>query len=674
MYSQINHEIQLLNLSLHYESPSDLGNGIDELFLLPEDPSLVLGSKSADAPAVMVESTTMSNGCASNAGSHVGVEAPKNSQLERILSFNSALKSERARQHERFEVQRTMEATTIFGHTPSAVRSIDPLKDDASLLSQFRSPALGYGARDEQLMRISIKAFNCTPDKLLPVVRDELEGLIRMECSSLEGYIRPGCVHLTVDVRGKPSDSFRTGNLGNAVERMLANVEEGTIDDMIIQYQEELVLVKARQVVAVIDLSKSRNVLPRISAVHPLAVTSNSHPSRTPIILAGELLADEDFMVICRQGGYNLTVELPEEVLLREGADDVLCINVLGLRPGVAELEVQRGALLSASKPMLVLPDSAAVAEIRQLESIVCQRRRGNASVTASIHGHAMDATEFDVDGFLRDMGFVVAYLHRATAAEEGLPVPEYTHDRVQGIQTLACRLVVSAAARGWVATARMLLPATTAAGQSRVDAAMSMNSMCPSFSTLLHVAVGTGNILLVRELVDWCRGSGEGSSASPDGFAPWAVDAKGPAGWTPLHVAAVLPHHLCASMREELEVLSPRARKLWGMIASDDGATPEALTIMIQGGKGVELSIMATSPGQGEPSTVLPVLKINHSDGSQKGKLSYMDILMEEVSRVQSSLFYGLNDPDREARVVGTLLVVGLGIFTLVTNLLILI
>ena len=42
--------------------------------------------------------------------------------------------------------------------------------------------------------------FNCTPAQLPPDVKSNLTALLRRGGGDLEGFIRPGCTHLTVDL------------------------------------------------------------------------------------------------------------------------------------------------------------------------------------------------------------------------------------------------------------------------------------------------------------------------------------------------------------------------------------------------------------------------------------------------------------------------------------------
>jgi hypothetical protein len=64
--------------------------------------------------------------------------------------------------------------------------------------------------------------------------------------------------------------------------------------------------------------------------------------------------------------GRNLTVEVHG---ISEGNSNCVAIKVLGLQPGLAEIEVQRGSFLSLPTPLLVLPEATQQAEVAQLQS-----------------------------------------------------------------------------------------------------------------------------------------------------------------------------------------------------------------------------------------------------------------------------------------------------------------
>lgn len=439
---------------------------------------------------------------------------------------------------------------------------LSTMQHAASMVSYASAPVVDY-CSDERLTRMSLKVFNATPDQLMPNVRQEIENLLRVSATVLEGYIRPGCVHVTIDARvsaGAPGVAAG-GELLQAMQNILDRDALGpeASDDMLVQTGGELIVVKKRRVVAVINTVQSASVMPNITSVRPLAVAATSG-RRTPALLVGERIAADGAVVMCRQGGRNITVEM-KDTPVRHGERDVVQVALLGLRPGCAEVEVQTGAFLGNARPLLVLPDEAAVKEIRQLE-------------TAGRKGIAVA----DTDSFLRDMGFVVQYICRDAAKTQGFPLPTYTPQLVDTIQRVACRLVAAAAARSWTAVVRMLLPAVTA-GQSHAAAAAAMNACCPSGFSLLHVAVGTGNAVVVKELIGWA------AAAGPDAGIPWAVDARGPAGVTPLHVAALLPEAVRAAMRAELTALSSAVDKMWSLTLCDEGSSPEMMAEQFSAG-----------------------------------------------------------------------------------------
>ena len=52
---------------------------------------------------------------------------------------------------------------------------------------------------EEHFTRMSAKLFNCTPEHLPPDLKQNLIGLLSCGVDSIEGYIMPGCLQLTID-------------------------------------------------------------------------------------------------------------------------------------------------------------------------------------------------------------------------------------------------------------------------------------------------------------------------------------------------------------------------------------------------------------------------------------------------------------------------------------------
>lgn len=490
-------------------------------------------------------------------------------------------------------------------HHHHAAAPIAALEAASTMVSMDACALVGYSV-DDSMVRLSIKLFNCTPDLLAPCVRSELTSLLHVaENSLVEGYIRPGCMHMTLSVRApthaldRNSDSNSNGidadeaspargNLVAAVEKLLEStaLPSEAKDSMLVQLHDELVVVKQKKIIAAIDMGKSMGLLPKILAVRPLAVVAAGNGiGRTPIMLAGRQLNSPSSLIMCRQGGRNLTIELPDDNGYDEhdetAGGQVIKLGVLGLAAGCAEFEVQVGSFLGISRLLVALPDAAAVEEVRQLETV-------NNGL----------ANNLPVDSFLRDLGLVAQYLDRENAKAEGRPVPTYSPELLTTIQKIASKLVAAAVSRKWVALTAYLLPATTAAGQTKEEAVVIMDAACPPGTTLLHVAIGTGNVQIVKKLGQWANApsSSAAAAASPTSATatttattptagPFAIDTKGLGGVTPLHIAAMLPPKVCYAMRLELTAMSSAAPKLWGLAQSDDGTTPEGLADMVAGG-----------------------------------------------------------------------------------------
>ena len=51
---------------------------------------------------------------------------------------------------------------------------------------------------DSVVLRMSIKLFDCTPASLPPDLKAQLTGWLKCTPLGVEGYLRPGCVHLLV--------------------------------------------------------------------------------------------------------------------------------------------------------------------------------------------------------------------------------------------------------------------------------------------------------------------------------------------------------------------------------------------------------------------------------------------------------------------------------------------
>lgn len=362
------------------------------------------------------------------------------------------------------------------------------------------------------VVRMSLKLFACLPSDLPPDLRVELERTTQMCPSMIEGYLRPGCTHLTVDLRLPADQAARLKTM--PLEEIIAELAKKLPNDngLLAQLGKQVVAMRAGQVHGTIDVSGPRG--PRLAALSRVCV-SVDEAAATRVDLYGANIGRPGDMVLCRQHGRHVTVEMldspawgmvaedeAEEVedggsdnehdhdaasatgvvdvgygssSVRSGASSTAgwepnqgrtkggcmpasSVRILGLKCGVAEVEVQAGGAMSAPRPLLVLPDAAAAAEV---ESLACRARRAEW-----------------LDAFLRDAGMVVAHICSEGASARA-PADQ--------VEALAARTAAYCAEAGCPALARLLRRAQTALRRSmRTDDTASamaegMEGACPS-------------------------------------------------------------------------------------------------------------------------------------------------------------------------------------------------
>ena len=61
------------------------------------------------------------------------------------------------------------------------------------------------------VMRLSVKLFDCTPASLPPDLKAQLTGWLQSTPRGVEGYLRPGCVHLVVQAAVPAHEAARVG-------------------------------------------------------------------------------------------------------------------------------------------------------------------------------------------------------------------------------------------------------------------------------------------------------------------------------------------------------------------------------------------------------------------------------------------------------------------------------
>ncbi len=362
----------------------------------------------------------------------------------------------------------------------------------------------------DAVMRLSLKLFSCMPTDLPSNLREELERMTTTCTSLIEGCVRPGCTHLTMDLRVPAEEAERLLNASPAAQQARLVELAGAVpsaDGALAQLGRNVAVVRDGAVLGAADAGDAR--APRLAALSRVCVAVDEVEA-IRVDLYGANIGRPGDIVLCRQHGRHVTVEMLETdawamadddddddddedgegdvgdgfprfdgfgsgeasldsddasatgvldidiacpsvrsaassdaaaftaFAVEAGAMPAVSARLLGLRIGVAEVEMQVGGMLSAPRPLLVLPDAAAAAEV---ESLACRSRRAPW-----------------LESFLRDAGMVVAHICSEGAAARA-PAP--------AVEALAARTAAYCAQARCPALGRLLRRAQTALRRS---------------------------------------------------------------------------------------------------------------------------------------------------------------------------------------------------------------
>lgn len=409
--------------------------------------------------------------------------------------------------------------------------------DEALSLLSYDSAQVTY-VPEEKLVRFSAKLFNCTPAQLPADLKASLVNML--SCQSMEGYLRPGCVHITVNALIGPQERALLAQSGvrAVVERLVARQPEAFWSQhaMLVQLGDKLVLVREGKVVHVLATAHS-SLFPRVAALRPLVAEPDAEGAVT-VSLWGYNLDNAEDTILARSNGVYVEVERA-----RLEADPAwrgmqrLDLRLTGVAAaGALQLEVMRGGYISGSKAMLVTGDRLLAAEVRTLEA---------------------EESSTDLDTLL----FQLAACQQLAAGGAGR---EYTPEDREVLGKSSRRLLAYAVQRKWVAATRTLL-AAVAADQPAAEAMAAVDVMCVGTTgmPLLQLAVRSQRLDLVRSLLDW----GDAHSYT------FAATTPGRRGLTALHLSGLVADG--GAIASLLSEKCPDALSGWEGAGAEDGTLP---------------------------------------------------------------------------------------------------
>ena len=400
-------------------------------------------------------------------------------------------------------------------------------------------------AADERLLRLSAKLFGCTPTDLPADLKASLKDMLAVD--SMEGYMRPGCVHLEVNtmVSSNGQASVTEGGMHGAVERFLQSSAGSTsaAHTLVMQLGDKLAMVQDGKLLYVVDTAGASRLMPSIAAVRPLAVTSPSRGGSVILSIWGYNLGREGDVVLARSQGRHLQVDVvgePEERPEWQGLQR-LEVRVKGpCHPGTLQVEVMRGAYASAARAVLVAPTPEVAGEIATLEA------------TPDIG---------EVDALIYELGALV----ETTSSRN--PAALATAGPVK-VGYASRRLLPFIIQRKWPALAGLALSACVLDGTSPSEAMASsdVHSVGTTGMALLQLAVRTQSADMVTLLLNWGRSKGHEFKATTPGRR----------GLSAIHLAALISDGgLIAAL---LTAACPDALHGWEGARAEDGSSPLGL------------------------------------------------------------------------------------------------
>lgn len=265
----------------------------------------------------------------------------------------------------------------------------DPYNGQSNQLPIMLAPQLGDPQQAYSssfaAVRLSIKLFNSTPAQLPDDLRQQLTGWLNCAPAGVEGYIRPGCVHVTMSatVPSQASDAQPTARHLHGVVARLLDTPQDTVwhnTTMLVQLGDQAAVLHQGQVLKAWTLAANSQAAAQGCVTGPAATTAAAVvtaaaaaaaeegsvkasccdslaglPSKLPVLQCSQpacLIAGQqqlqtvrlevqgwskDCKVVCRAGGRHWEVQMrPLSIREQQQAVEVSCCSTQSeMYPGI---------------------------------------------------------------------------------------------------------------------------------------------------------------------------------------------------------------------------------------------------------------------------------------------------------------------------------------------------
>lgn len=421
-----------------------------------------------------------------------------------------------------------------------SLKSSPPQTSRNSDSTSTQSPSSSSGEGQSRTDRIVFKLFGKDPNDIPHVLRSQVLSWLSNSPTEIESYIRPGCIILTICLRLENSawDEL-CYNLGPSLRKLLAASNDslwrtGWIytrvqHSVAILYNGQLVLdVPSR-------LGSPQNC--QILCIKPLAVSANEDVKFT---VKGLSLFLSSARLLCALEGKYLVEDMCYDLI--DGADAAIGHHELQTlsfschipnMTGRGFIEVEDNSLSSCSFPFIVA-EQEICSEICSLETIIeAAETADDIQIKAKLMEEKTRAMNF-----VQEMGWLLHRIRIKFRLGPMTPVQDRFH------LNRYTWLVGFSMDHDWCAVMKKLLDTIF---EGEVDTGEHISAELALLNMgLLHKAVKRNCRPMVELLLNFVpvKASDGGDSKEmqvnkvPDGFL-FRPDTVGPAGLTPLHVAA---------------------------------------------------------------------------------------------------------------------------------------
>lgn len=470
-------------------------------------------------------------------------------------------------------------------------RTSPPQISDNSETGSDQSPSSSQGDGQDRTGRIVFKLFGKDPSEIPQVLRSQILDWLAHSPSDIESYIRPGCVILTIYLcLSEPLWQELTRGFKICLERLLgaSNSDFWNTGWIFAQLDHQIAFIYDGQVL--LDMSSNYANAPLLLSVTPIAVTAGE---KANIVVKGHNLTSSTSKILCAFQGKHTVQEASTEYVQDvhvpflggsdnfEGCTQILCRsfswspqNVIGR----CFIEVEGHDMRGNFFPVIVAEEDVC-AEIRMLERYIDMPFSSNHGVTKQNPDLQLKVKRQAIK-FLHELGWLFQRSFLSQSNLGILPLTTFSPIRLKWLLEYATE-------QDWCSVVRKLLNILFS---SNVNGANWSAITILGEVGILHIAVRRNCRAMVEFLLAYVPesvaeetmftpGQGHEKLRSSNGFV-LKPDMPGPAGLTPLHIAA--------SMEKAEGVLDALTNdpgqigaKAWTDCRDKTGMTPEDYALL---------------------------------------------------------------------------------------------